>query len=159
RLLLVPHRTSPMADSPVSCEYPHRLWRSFREHVTNKLQIVILFALFSEKGAGHHLRHIGLGPLYSVLISHHAAQTLRQVRMPARPVQHPVEDLLRLCRWQTKPISQRQRFLIRKIGHFNTLADIEWCAPRIADQLAGCGNSEKDKGETSKGRNQGTSIV
>ena len=52
-----------------------------------------------------------------------------------------------------------QRFLICKIGHFNALADIERRAPRIADQITGCGNAEKDKGETSKGRDQGTGVI
>jgi hypothetical protein len=36
------------------------------------------------------LLHISCGPLHTVLIRHHTAQPLRQVRMPACPVQHPV---------------------------------------------------------------------
>src|SRR5258708_7551945 len=109
----------------------------FSQHVAHKIEIGILFTLLAKESVDHDTIHIILGQSTLMLISYCATKSLRQIWMTHRPFHYPSQNFARLFRGKAESRSQRQRFFEREVGQVNALADVEWGALRIANQVAG----------------------
>src|SRR5215471_9874511 len=75
------------------------------------------------------------------------AQPLRQIRMPAGPVQNALQKAESESVVLSETLGQRCGFALNKVTQLDSSSNVEGGRPRIADQVGGAGHAHQAKCE------------
>src|SRR5207253_6368913 len=87
------------------------------------------------------------------------AETLSQVRMTARPVEHASKERRAEILFAAEPRGERKRLVLVEVRKLYPLPDVEGSGARVFDEVGGRGDAEQAEREATQLRVFRTSVV